>query len=822
MNKLDLSVRLRPIRIVYLVNTSDTKSLLRVFESNTCLWGGMFNPIIPFYKKTPIWWDNLAVRRENYKEIVKGYLNYFEPDFIVECEQGLGDYLGIPKEVTISLDDLIVNKSVEEESWNTYGLNAFDIYKSLYAEEYKYQRRSSEKFGIVVPKNKNHSLASACIFGTFPQNPKLNYLESAFKDVFAPEIISFDKDCLNSIYKADTISPLRITKAKCNVFYSARNEPTLYIFNINKPQDLIDFWNLRIINPEVFAIPVQFIDELKEFCRDYIIRNNIPLPGNNNGLMAYTTIQISRSISQKEFIDVYDEYFRVENRERAYLYSSCLPIWEKSPKYVWRPTRSVITSIEKKQEIPIEQKSPMFSFETLSPELTESIQNRFRWANVIEISDWSYTDQINTIYPSNIFMPSYPRISHEKEIRTNTEGLVIFPRFRGSKEFFTLSDGTSAMIQYLKSKNIEAEISDAGRTLQQMIVTIGGFCNLGTIANGDLITLLNKMAHKQVKSDDNPEFTVKEYLSRTVQFSKISKLLNDIAKGARFNNPSLESLISNNVLQLGLEVECENCGNRNWYLLNQLNYNLQCENCLTVYVFPSSNPTNRKINWAYRVLGPFSKPDYAHGSYSAALAIRVFKRAFGGSLDSNISWSTSLNLETSANQKWEIDFILWHQRRMVIQHNHEVEFIFGECKSYGKHCFTKKNIESMKRLANLFPGAYLLFAAMKETLSNEEKEMIASLALWGRESIGNGKNRANVIVFTSTELFTKSDLRATYIEKGGAFAKLVSPGYVELQDLERLSDITQQLHLGLDSYQEWIMKKYTKRGKNLLSLDEGK
>lgn len=808
MNKLDLSLRLRPLRFAYLVNPSDTESLLKIFESNTCLWGGMFNPIIPIYKRKPKWWDNYPSKRENFKQILKGYLNYFEPDFIVECKPGLGDYFGIPKEVAISLDDLIVNKLVNEDSWNAFGLNAFDIYKSLYQEEFKFQRRHSQKYGIISPKTKKYSLVNACLFGTFPKNNDFTYLESAFKDVFDSKIYEFDAKNLISVFKNHIVTPIRITETKCETFYSARNEPTLYIFDIAKPCDLIDYWNLRIIYPEIYAIPIQFIGELKEFCQDFIMRNHIPLPGNKNGIMVHTTIQSSRSISHKQLIQLFNEYLKVDKKDAAVIRSWYPSIWREPLERVWQPTRSVLNARDKNVEITLDSEYKMITFETLSPDFPESIRNRYRWANVIEISDWSFNDEVTTVYPSNLFSPLFPRLSHIDKLRSNTEGLVIYPNHKGSKELWTLSNGTSSMIHFLKTKNIKAEISEAGKTLQQIVRTIGGLIKVGSISNSKLIEMLNRMAHKQVKIEAKEDGITKEYLGRTIQFSEIKKLLNDISKDQIFNLTSLDSLIFNNVIQLGLEVECGQCGNKNWFLLNNLNYSLSCENCLKQFSFPSSNPTNRKINWAYRVIGPFSKPDYANGGYSSALALRLLKHNLGGFSNSKISWSTSLNLETSKVDKWEVDFLLWYQRTRVLEHNHEVEFIAGESKSYGKQSFRKKDIESLKKMAKYFPGTILVFATLKDELSEKEKELITPLALWGRESLNNGKTRAPVIILTSTELFATDDLRRTYEDKGGLFKKLVSPGYVDLENLRNLSNITQQLHLGLNSYHEWLEAKY--------------
>lgn len=77
-----LNVRLRPTRFAFLVPPGDMNSVQRVFEMNTCLWGGQFNPIIPFVTKRPAWWDRHP-SSETAEQIINGYLDYFEPDILV-------------------------------------------------------------------------------------------------------------------------------------------------------------------------------------------------------------------------------------------------------------------------------------------------------------------------------------------------------------------------------------------------------------------------------------------------------------------------------------------------------------------------------------------------------------------------------------------------------------------------------------------------------------------------------------------------------------------------------------------------------------------
>ena len=47
------SVRIRPLRCAFAVDPKDISALMRVFEVNSALWGGLYNFILPLLKRVP-------------------------------------------------------------------------------------------------------------------------------------------------------------------------------------------------------------------------------------------------------------------------------------------------------------------------------------------------------------------------------------------------------------------------------------------------------------------------------------------------------------------------------------------------------------------------------------------------------------------------------------------------------------------------------------------------------------------------------------------------------------------------------------------------
>jgi CubicO group peptidase (beta-lactamase class C family) len=62
----------------------------------------------------------------------------------------------------------------------------------------------------------------------------------------------------------------------------------------------------------------------------------------------------------------------------------------------------------------------------------------------------------------------------------------------------------------------------------------------------------------------------------------------------------------------------------NWVGLAAMSDQLICERCLGPFAFPQGTLDFEHTPWRYRVVGPFSVPDFAGGAYATVLALRVF------------------------------------------------------------------------------------------------------------------------------------------------------------------------------------------------------
>src|SRR5688572_6428164 len=90
----------RPLRFAFIVNAADASAVRRACEWNTLFWGGRLNAVIPLFSTPPRGWPPRHERRQPRLEAIAaahGYIDAFEPDYVIEMEAGLTEPLNLPK-----------------------------------------------------------------------------------------------------------------------------------------------------------------------------------------------------------------------------------------------------------------------------------------------------------------------------------------------------------------------------------------------------------------------------------------------------------------------------------------------------------------------------------------------------------------------------------------------------------------------------------------------------------------------------------------------------------------------------------------------------
>ena len=174
----------------------------------------------------------------------------------------------------------------------------------------------------------------------------------------------------------------------------------------------------------------------------------------------------------------------------------------------------------------------------------------------------------------------------------------------------------------------------------------------------------------------------------------------------------------------------------------------------------------------------------------------------------NMSWIPAFELLDAGEAKLEADLAAFCGSNFLTT---ESSVLFAECKSFHQR-LESRDVSRMKELASAFPGAVLVFASLRGELTELEKRRLRGLAAWGRQRSGDG-TRNPLVVLTATELFADRGPPQCWKDHE-VFGQLQSVQHLHTAPrLPRLADLTQQLHLDMVSYGDWLRDRRRHRGK---------
>jgi len=775
---------------------------------NSCLWGGLYNPIIPVFKTTPKRWKG----DEHVKgyDIAKGYIRFFEPDVYVEAEEGLHIKAGLEsfktntsfRNLVICLDEFI-SKEYRGVCQPAFGQGVFDILKFVYKNERRFKLRH-ENPAIDIPGNSD-VFSEACI-GVYPDDDHGRYISDAFKNVYEPKGVKSTFETWLNIYADGLVTPFSITQMYVEKQRFWHHEPIIYVFDPKKPIDLIDLWNLRIESSPVIPVPIDWFAELSDFLIDLIKRNYRPLENNPNGLMHYLTIETARSISEPKAQSVVLPALGELPSGSWYFKHWRNPVWNApfnnhGPQY----GRMNITAEERCCRSAIKVgKNITTEFETLSPDFAERYTgSKHRWANVI-IPRVYGEHEIATVLPFNTFDSKWPRLGMGGErVGITQEGWVFLQEHKNWNQPVYLMRNDEAFKQWLEKYEIKANLSEPGRIAKQMLNSLGGLWGLNLLNDKPSLEFINKLAHqtRRRSGEDTPDILEEDFSGRSASIKEWKAFLNRRLANVFLPNLKLSDYTKRNVMKLGLETNCGHCGAKNWNGLDAVGYVLECERCLKNYDFPQTDLRSNNENWKYRVVGPFAIPDYARGSYASLLTIKVLCGLKG--FDDSANFSSALEL-VSDKGKCEIDFAMWSASEGKFDSCMDPQLVIGEAKSFGVNTIKADDISKLKLAAEMLPGSVLVISVLREKFSNEEKLLLKEFVEWSRES-ENNKPKHRIILLTGIELFASGDIGNAWKEKGEPHSNFTRYDYTH--SFTALSDATLAIYLGVDSYYGWLEKR---------------
>ena len=775
MTRGTVNVKLRPIKLAFLVNPNDKESLQKAIEINTFLWGGTYNPIIPTYKHISSKWKKFPDEKNlSAKSVVSGYLDNFDPDYVVPMGECVDYLLDVGYRQKVDSPSQIL-RTAEQYGITSYGISLFEILPYFFKEEFKFQRKYP--LDVCIPRfNINFRVFLSGVFGKLPKRFDEIFWEDYAETLDAQQIGCsasnytdfFDrrKFFFNRITLFDLKSEVRIPN-RCVFFLDA-----------TKALDIIDYWNLRAIGWDVFPVPKQFMrsDRTKLPILDFI-EKNYSSRYLTPEICSSTTILKSRSLSEDEQQDFCNLLEKIKGTPKIF-YPRIWDQWEAGLDHV--KCREIEADIT---EHDISTDEEEIRFKTLDPKfIMRGTLPTPRFANEIELK----FEQGNTLLAEVIPEGGWELIKdlgifQISEWRVSRKGLVYLSRCSRSTVSLPLPQAEVVFTKWFESKDWRVELSPPGRIAKQMILQLGKENGVWFLAQEGILQLLKKMNSNDQKSA--PEEFVRSEVQKIANQTKYKR----DGEAERI----IQRLIDAKVFQLGMEIQCPICTRRSWYSVKAADYELQCLQCLSQVSFP---PDSKKVKWAYRTLGPFSLPNQADGAYTVLLTLRFFSDLLllGGATTPLLSFTAEKN-----GMKIEADLALFFQVPGLVNSNYEL--IFAECKTFND--FQKKDVDRMKDLGKSFPGSVLVFAKLGESLDDDEKRILRLVVNRSRKSRKNGRPFNPILILTGTELFWQSSL-SEWRQKMQEKIKFISSPSGPRSELLEICGSTQQVYLDMGPWNQ--------------------
>ena len=806
MSDLSATIRLRPIRIALLVRPSNLTAIKTFMRASTCLWGGMYNPIIPVFRIRPKEWRKDISEQLTGADVARGYIKFFEPDAFVESEPNLLEKIGIHgfrdnsmfRNRVFQLEDLLTCQRFYDWSELSIGLSVFDILKHVHESEQRFELRDKNP-AYLVKSNSNTSLIEA-VFGRYPTDKPSAYINKAYNDVFEPMGVDATPDTWIKVYKHNAITPLQLTKYKLEMDIQWRSDPVFYFFDPKKSTDLIDLWNLRLEPRPLFPVPIDWWPDLAGEINNMIAVYHRPMQGNPHGVMHRTRVEFSRSIDDALRNDVIDMLNSDLIPGSYTLKTSRSPIWNQYEEEIGAPNRPLrITAKEKRITLTVREEEALIAdFPALAPDFASLYGSGLspRWVNVVHLLGFG-RHEIATVLPFNVIDQTWPRLEYDGgPVVVGTEGWSFGLNHKNSTEIIQLLTHVEAVIGSLKRLGIEASLSDPGHIAKQVLHHLGGMWGISLLADAETLKLLNKMAGGLRKRGEGEKETEELFERRTASEQEWRGLISRRRETNKISQIDISRFTDHNVLRLGLNTECPHCTDTNWHSLTNVDYDITCGRCLERYSFPQGELKSKNGNWSYRVIGPFSTPDYARGSYGALLALRVLQNIHSG--PNKMTFSPALSLKIDNAHICEADYVAWISEKSLIG-NTNPRLVIGEAKSFGNGDLIKSHdIKQLRLIVKKLPGAIIVISVMRDEFTLNEKRIILSFVKSARRTDKKGRITNPVILLTGVELFYQHDLLMTWKDKGGRHAEFAD--YNHTSDLLNLASSTQAIYLGLPPF----------------------
>jgi len=798
-----LTARLRPLRIAFVVEPNDPAAVLTAIKTSSFLWGGTYNPLIPYYRRLPRGWvEQRTGNSHTAASVLEGYLDAFDPDVVALVGQLENKGLTFGHREVVKCSSL-VTKSNRGFEGISHGIDLYEVFEGFRDAELKYVRNEPIPICLPTPSRKD-DLFFAALFGSLP-----NGMYKPFKEGISKIPGLAPLDCQSAEY-AERLQPGILSLRRLGIFnirplsLSHLHSDAVFFMDSQHAGDVIDFWNLRALGWRVVPVchRTAGTPQVRKAVEKFIDLNYWP-HRDNPQFYNETLFLLSRAALGNAALNFTKTLALSAHQSAGNSPLVVMPyyprIWDAWAREKDGAVPCRLDVAEQISDISNDEGSVRFT--GLMPDFANRYSglSEHRCANDVELSLWGARRPFAEIVPEGgrEMVGATTQLGF-REWRCSQSGLVCFPRYKDWRTSLPLPDAAAVFSAWLKERGWRTALSDKGFIAQRIMQQLGGSYGLSFLSIHGMLGFLAKLAQGQTMRGQQ-------------LFGELNKLCqlpqNRLASADRL----AQRLVSANIVQLGIEVQCPHCRQHPWYSLSEAVVQVICKHCLTEFTLPTGAP--KELIWTYRAIGPFSSPvidrsegdrvrlpTQSQGSLAVLLGLRFFSEVVHGSITPILSFSAS-----KGDKVLEADLALFFRESKF--RSCRTDTIFVESKSFNR--FQAKDAARMRVLGAEFPGAFLVFSTLNDTLSPEEQAAIAPVVNRGRRYWKHERPYNPVLILTANELLAEFSLEQTWQSLGGTHARRAHGLHGE-DFLLQVADATQEIYLGLPPWHQWLLERRKK------------
>ncbi|WP_016950787.1 hypothetical protein [Anabaena sp. PCC 7108] len=602
-NEAILKLKPRPLRLVYLVNTTtDLKNAVTLY---THLWGGFSNAIFPVPDDT----DKLI--------LLQYALQSINPDYIFLPEQNL------PENVIEILDQFpsrclklssdriedIANLNYHRHVLRLRTMNGYQIGEFPHIIRVLnsiYRNPLSDSNICLISDNSIFEHEIVLQFGK-PSNQYQEYLRNHLN----ARLISINS--IEALLKASlliaigiltnslSMTKMEIVHTQSSGGWSVRDHEkvcNLFLYESNDINIAAIFWNYRRLDigySNKFLFPKKdFLEKLEE-CISIL----------DNFFLSMQELRIYVNLSHEEAIDLANQINTIFNKFERDIF---VRVFYQNSGFDFKPgsvysSKSIVTT----REISSLDKSIRFS--PIVPSGHENSDYLFGYDAEIEFASGEsfsapFTQTSAVLLSNHIQQIKYSENSQDplfkdwqqrktQPIRPAEKGVTGLVYSNAECRIY-LPESEEIIARWLKSKGFIFKLNDHTRYAKGFIKRFGGFDKtrdlimsggakifraFGTSESSEINKLDgNKFKHSHKSEQSGLKFSeIKGYLERELNLTrKDSKNTKDAKNIVEQNLPAL---LEAGLLYRGYALKCPHCGLKDWYKLEKINEFVECNGC---------------------------------------------------------------------------------------------------------------------------------------------------------------------------------------------------------------------------------------------------